>query len=130
MPIMPISKAKALELLERQIALLLEKQRAAGYSARSYTYDDYHGIYHSAVVLLVRLFDDDDAEAFRRRLVLPSLPVSPGSTPAGNPEIKDDNQYDMMLGQAILQLELRHASIRDLWPDDTGAGGTTRQAAP
>jgi len=66
MPIMLISKAKALQLLERRIAQLLEKQRAARDSARSYTYDDYHGIYHSAVALLARLFDVDGASCSQR----------------------------------------------------------------
>jgi len=66
MPIMLISKAKALQLRERRIALLLEKQRAARDSARSYTYDDYDGIDHSAVVLLARLFDVDGASCSQR----------------------------------------------------------------
>jgi hypothetical protein len=119
MPSMPISKAKALELLERHIALLHEKRRTARDSTRSsYAYDDFHGVYHCAVVLLARLFDADDAEAFRRQLTLPSL--SRGGMPERDRQVGNENEYDQVLGQAILQLELRQASIRDLWPDEAG----------
>jgi hypothetical protein len=96
--------------------LLHEKRGTANYSTRSY--DEMHSVYHGAVVLLVRLFDADDAEAFRRNLALPSLASLSGSTPAHDREIEVDDSYDKMLGQAILQLELRQAAIRDEWPDN------------
>jgi hypothetical protein len=87
---MPISKAKALELLERHIALLHEKRRTARDSTRSsYAYDDFHGVYHCAVVLLARLFDAHDAEAFRRQLTLPSL--SRGGMPERDRQFGDNS---------------------------------------
>jgi hypothetical protein len=119
MPIMSISKVKALDLLDRQITLLHEKRRTVTYSSRSY--EDYHGTYHGAVVLLTRLFDADAAEAFRRQFTPPPLPASL----RGSPE-RDIDDYDEMLGKAILLLERRQDAIRDSWPDDIEAGGSPR----
>lgn len=113
-PMMPLSKAHALELLDRQIALLHEKRRTVAYSSCSY--DDYHGACHGAVVLLTRLFDANAAEAFRRQLSPP-----PPASLRGSPERdRDVAEYDEMLGKAINLLERRLDAIRDLWPDDIG----------
>ncbi len=110
---MQVSKADALELLDRQIALLHEKRRTATSSSHSYITE--HSTYHSAVVLLTRLFNADAAEAFRRQFMSPSLPGSLRDSPRRD---QDTDDYDSVLGEAILLLESRQDTIRNSWSDD------------
>src|SRR5215468_11318502 len=109
---MQVPKAYALELLDRQIALLHEKQRTATSSSRSYILE--HSAYHGAVVLLSRVFDADAAETFRRLFTSPPLLGNLLDIPGKDRAVED---YDEMLGKAILLLERRQDTIRDSWPD-------------
>lgn len=113
---MQVSKAYALELLDRQIAVLHEKRRTATSSSRSYVSE--RSTYHGAVVLLSRLFDADAAESFRRHFTSPPPLGSLLGSSSQDRSVDDFDEYDEMLRRAILLLEWRQDAIRDSWLDD------------
>ncbi len=107
---MSISKEKALQLFDEQIALAEEKRRSAAFGNR---YDD---LYHLAVDggenLISSLFGEDEAKKYRRNVHGIALGGS------GNP-VLDMQHYDSSMGRCITQLQIYRRQIETLWPDES-----------
>ncbi len=115
---MSVSKEKALQLLDEQIARAEEKRRSATYENR---YDD---LYHLAVDggenLISSLFGKDEEKKYHRNVH--GIPF--GSS--GN-RVLDMQFYDSLMGRCITQLQIYRRQIETQWLDESTTKSESQQ---
>jgi hypothetical protein len=115
---MGISKEKALQLFDEQIAKAEEKRRSATHENR---YDDFYQLaVDGGEHLISNLFGKDEAEKYRRDVH--GIAFGDSRNRALDMEIYDDH-----LGRCITQLQLYRRQIEILWPNDSNTGCEPQQ---
>lgn len=115
---MQISKEKALQLFDEQIALAEQKRESANYENR---YDDFYLLaVDGGEHLVSNLFGKDEAEKYRRQVH--GVPSGDSGNRAFDMEI-----YDSHLGRCITQLQLYRRQIKILWPDESNVESKPQQ---
>lgn len=117
---MSISKEKALQLFDEQIAMAEEKRRGATYGNR---YDDLYDLaVDGGENLISSLLGENEAKKYRGSVNgIPS-----GDT--GN-RVYDMKNYDSHMGRCITQLQIYRRQIETQWPDEsTTKSGSQRDA--
>jgi hypothetical protein len=117
---MSISKEKALQLFDEQIAQAEEKRRSATYENR---YDDLYDLaVDGGENLISSLLGENEAKKYRGNVNGIALGGS------GN-HILDMQHYDSQMGRCITQLQIYRRQIETQWPDESTTKSGSQQDA-